>query len=155
MGGLPFLFREILMITLKTLLDQLQDTCHCTVRKDYDTTRFISRIDILRGDTILCGDTLYLCPDDIPENLLKPDAFSAPAPEQSPVLLIDAVLWETYAKTSAAEYLPTTGDFLHTTNEATALQDRFSVIPIENMPAPEDTFLLLNQRLSFELLLQQ
>lgn len=75
MGGLPFLFREILMITLKTLLDQLQDTCHCTVRKDYDTTRFISRIDILRGDTILCGDTLYLCPDDIPENLLKPDAF--------------------------------------------------------------------------------
>lgn len=71
------------MITLKTLLDQLQDTCHCTVRKDYDTTRFISRIDILRGDTILCGDTLYLCPDDIPENLLKPDAFSAPAPEQS------------------------------------------------------------------------
>ena len=74
------------MITLKTLLDQLQDTCHCTVRKDYDTTRFISRIDILRGDTILCGDTLYLCPDDIPENLLKPDAFSAPAPEQSPTL---------------------------------------------------------------------
>ena len=58
------------MITLKTLLDQLQDTCHCTVRKDYDTTRFISRIDILRGDTILCGDTLYLCPDDIPENIL-------------------------------------------------------------------------------------
>ena len=143
------------MITLKTLLDQLQDTCHCTVRKDYDTTRFISRIDILRGDTILCGDTLYLCPDDIPENLLKPDAFSAPAPEQSPVLLIDAVLWETYAKTSAAEYLPTTGDFLHTANEATALQDRFSVIPIENMPAPEDTFLLLNQRLTFELRLQQ
>ena len=143
------------MITLKTLLDQLQDTCHCTVRKDYDTTRFISRIDILRGDTILCGDTLYLCPDDIPENLLKPDAFSAPAPEQSPVLLIDAVLWETYAKTSAAEYLPTTGDFLHTTNEATALQDRFSDIPIENMPAPEDTFLLLNQRLTFELRLQQ
>lgn len=44
---------------------------------------------------------------------------------------------------------------MHTTNEATALQDRFSVIPIENMPAPEDTFLLLNQRLTFELRLQQ
>ncbi len=143
------------MITLKTLLDQLQDICRCMVRNDYDTTRFISRIDILRQDTVLCPDTLYLCPDDIPENLLKPDAFSAPAPEQSPVLLIDAVLWETYAKTSAAEYLPTTGDFLHTANEATALQDRFSVIPIENMPAPEDTFLLLNQRLTFELRLQQ
>ena len=143
------------MITLKTLLDQLQDICRCMVRNDYDTTRFISRIDILRQDTVLCPDTLYLCPDDIPENLLKPDAFSAPAPEQSPVLLIDAVLWETYAKTSAAEYLPTTGDFLHTANEATALQDRFSVIPVENMPAPEDTFLLLNQRLTFELRLQQ
>ena len=44
---------------------------------------------------------------------------------------------------------------MHTTNEATALQDRFSVIPVENMPAPEDTFLLLNQRLTFELRLQQ
>ena len=59
------------------------------------------------------------------------------------------------AKSSAAEYLPTTGDFLHAANEATALQDRFSVIPVENMPAPEDTFLLLNQRLTFELRLQQ
>ena len=143
------------MITLKTLLDQLQDICRCMVRNDYDTTRFISRIDILRQNTVLCPDTLYLCPDDIPENLLKPDAFSTSDPEQSPVLLIDAVLWETYAKTSAAEYLPTTGDFLHTANEATALQDRFSVIPVENMPAPEDTFLLLNQRLTFELRLQQ
>ena len=143
------------MITLKTLLDQLQDICRCMVRNDYDTTRFISRIDILRQNTVLCPDTLYLCPDDIPENLLKPDAFSAPAPEQSPVLLIDAALWETYAKSSAAESLPTTGDFLHTANEATALQDRFSVIPVENMPAPEDTFLLLNQRLTFELRLQQ
>ena len=99
------------MITLKTLLDQLQDICRCMVRNDYDTTRFISRIDILRQNTVLCPDTLYLCPDDIPENLLKPDAFSTSDPEQSPVLLIDAVLWETYAKTSAAEYLPTTGDF--------------------------------------------
>ena len=90
MGRLPFLFREIPMITLKTLLDQLQDICRCMVRNDYDTTRFISRIDILRQNTVLCPDTLYLCPDDIPENLLKPDAFSAPAPEQSPVLLIDA-----------------------------------------------------------------
>lgn len=44
---------------------------------------------------------------------------------------------------------------MHTANEATALQDRFSVIPVENMPAPEDTFLLLNQRLTFELRLQQ
>lgn len=112
------------MITLKTLLDQLQDICRCMVRNDYDTTRFISRIDILRQDTVLCPDTLYLCPDDIPEDLLKPDAFSTSDPEQSPVLLIDAVLWETYAKTSAAEYLPTTGDFLHTANEATALQNR-------------------------------
>ena len=56
------------MITLKTLLDQLQDICRCMVRNDYDTTRFISRIDILRQNTVLCPDTLYLCPDDIPEN---------------------------------------------------------------------------------------
>lgn len=54
------------MITLKTLLDQLQDICRCMVRNDYDTTRFISRIDILRQNTVLCPDTLYLCPDDIP-----------------------------------------------------------------------------------------
>ena len=39
------------MITLKTLLDQLQDICRCMVRNDYDTTRFISRIDILRQNT--------------------------------------------------------------------------------------------------------
>lgn len=51
------------MITLKTLLDQLQDICRCMVRNDYDTTRFISRIDILRQNTVLCPDTLYLCPD--------------------------------------------------------------------------------------------
>ncbi len=153
------------MITLKTLLDQLQDACHCTVRNDYDTTRFISRIDILRRDTVLCGDTLYLCPDEVLTALikkeddasktntelpdagsgnieLKTDAFSEP--DQTPALLVDAAVWETYAKTSAGEYLPTTGDFLHTANEATALQDRFSVIPVENMPAQEDTFLLLN-----------
>ena len=155
MDVLPFLFREILMITLKTLLDQLQDICLCAVRTDYDTTRFISRIDILRQNTVLCPDTLYLCPDDIPENLLKTDVFSAPEPEQSPVLLIDAALWETYTKTSVAEHLPATDAFLHTANETTALQNNFSVIPVENMPAPEDTFLLLNQRLTFELRLQQ
>ena len=164
------------MITLKTLLGQLQDACHCTVRNDYDTTRFISRIDILRRDTVLCGDTLYLCPDEVLADLLKkeddasktntelPDAGSGnielktdafSEPDQTPALLVDAAVWETYAKTSAGEYLPTTGDFLHTANEATALQDRFSVIPVENMPAPEDTFLLLNQRLTFELRLQQ
>ena len=143
------------MITLKTLLDQLQDICLCAVRTDYDTTRFISRIDILRQNTVLCPDTLYLCPDDIPENLLKTDVFSAPEPEQSPVLLIDAALWETYTKTSVAEHLPATDAFLHTANETTALQNNFSVIPVENMPAPEDTFLLLNQRLTFELRLQQ
>ncbi len=175
-GGLPFTFRGILMITLKTLLGQLQDACHCTVRNDYDTTRFISRIDILRRDTVLCGDTLYLCPDEVLADLLKkeddasktntelPDAGSGnielktdafSEPDQTPALLVDAAVWETYAKTSAGEYLPTTGDFLHTANEATALQDRFSVIPVENMPAPEDTFLLLNQRLTFELRLQQ
>ena len=145
------------MITLKTLLDQLQTICRCMVRNDYDTTRFISRIDILRRDTILCGDTLYLCPDDIPENLLKPDAFSAPDPELSPALLIDAAIWETYTKESAADHFPAAGKLSHTADEKTAfaLQDRFSVIPVENMPAPEDTFLLLNQRLTFELRLQQ
>ena len=143
------------MITLKTLLDQLQDICLCAVRTDYDTTRFISRIDILRQNTVLCPDTLYLCPDDIPENLPESDVFSAPEPEQSPVLLIDAALWETYTKTSVAEHLPATDVFLHTANETTALQNNFSVIPVENMPAPEDTFLLLNQRLTFELRLQQ
>ncbi len=80
------------MITLKTLLDQLQDICRCMVRNDYDTTRFISRIDILRQNTVLCPDTLYLWPDDIPENLLKPNAFSTSDPELSPALLIDAAL---------------------------------------------------------------
>ena len=44
------------MITLKTLLDQLQDICRCMVRNDYDTTRFISRIDILRQNTVLCPE---------------------------------------------------------------------------------------------------
>ena len=157
MGRLPFLFREILMITLKTLLDQLQTICRCMVRNDYDTTRFISRIDILRQNTVLCPDTLYLCPDDIPGNLLKPDPFSAPDPELSPALLIDAAIWETYTKESAADHFPAAGKLSHTADEKTAfaLQDRFSVIPVENMPAPEDTFLLLNQRLTFELRLQQ
>ncbi|WP_448914929.1 PucR family transcriptional regulator [Eubacterium ramulus] len=166
------------MITLKTLLGQLQDTCHCTVRNDYDTTRFISRIDILRRDTVLCGDTLYLCPDEVLTALikkeddasktntelsdtesgnmdLKTDAFSEP--DQTPALLIDAAIWETYTKESAADHFPAAGKLSHTADEKTAfaLQDRFSVIPVENMPAPEDTFLLLNQRLTFELRLQQ
>ena len=166
------------MITLKTLLGQLQDACHCTVRNDYDTTRFISRIDILRRDTVLCGDTLYLCPDEVLTALikkeddasktntelsdtesgnmdLKTDAFSEP--DQTPALLIDAAIWETYTKESAADHFPAAGKLSHTADEKTAfaLQDRFSVIPVENMPAPEDTFLLLNQRLTFELRLQQ
>ena len=62
------------MITLKTLLDQLQDICRCMVRNDYDTTRFIAH----RYPSAEYGSVsghLYLCPDDIPENLLKTDVF--------------------------------------------------------------------------------
>ena len=92
------------MITLKTLLDQLQDTYSCRTKNEYDTEHFVSRIDVLQLDTVLCGNTLYLGSDEVLGKFLKnriaqavffendtalgENAVSAQA--QIPVFLIDA-----------------------------------------------------------------
>ena len=44
---------------------------------------------------------------------------------------------------------------MYTADEKTSPYGNFSVIPVENLPAPKDAFLLLNRRLTFELRLQQ
>ena len=72
------------MITLKTLLDQLQETYSCRIKNEYDMERFVSRIDMLRPDTVLCEDTLYLCSDDVPGKIADNKN------EQAPILLMDA-----------------------------------------------------------------
>lgn len=152
---------EYFMITLKTLLDQLQKTYSCKAKNKYDTERFVSRIDMLRPDTVLCGDTLYLGSDDVLEKIagnengqadffendtaLEVNAVSEQT--QIPVLLIDA---NSEIGKSIASDIDESND-----NSDINMNRSFSVILVENMPEITETFRFLNDRLAFEFRLQQ
>ena len=180
MKYLSLMFRgEYFMITLKTLLDQLQETYSCKAKNEYDTERFVSRIDMLRPDTVLCGDTLYLGSDEVlgevfgngneqaSELQVQTDFFendtifgvnAVSEQTQIPVLLIDASS-ET-GKRIASDIEGKNKSENHDTSDVNAgknsvSDNSFSVILLENMPNATETFRFLNDRLAFEFRLQQ
>ena len=143
------------MITLKTLLDQLQETYSCRVKNEYDTERFVSRIDMLRPDTVLCEDTLYLGSDEVLGKVWENRNEQA----QIPMLLIDAnsetgkhIASDIEGKSESGNQ--NTSDI--NTDRNSVSDNNFSVILlIENMPEITETFRFLNDRLAFEFRLQQ
>lgn len=151
------------MITLKTLLDQLQKTYSCKAKNEYDTERFVSRIDMLRPDTVLCGDTLYLGSDEVLKEFFENwnDEAQTDFFENDTTFGVNAALEQTQIPVFLIDTNSEIGKSIASDiDESNDISDinmnrGFSVILLENMPKITESFRFLNDRLTFEFRLQQ
>lgn len=154
---------EYFMITLKTLLDQLQKTYSCKAKNEYDTERFVSRIDMLRPDTVLCGDTLYLGSDEVLKEFFENwnDEAQTDFFENDTTFGVNAALEQTQIPVFLIDTNSEIGKSIASDiDESNDISDinmnrGFSVILLENMPKITESFRFLNDRLTFEFRLQQ
>ena len=154
---------EYFMITLKTLLDQLQKTYSCKAKNEYDTERFVSRIDMLRPDTVLCGDTLYLGSDEVLKEFFENwnDEAQTDFFENDTTFGVNAALEQTqipvFLIDTNSEIGKSIASDIDESNDTSDIKMNrgFSVILLENMPKITESFRFLNDRLTFEFRLQQ
>ncbi len=159
------------MITLKTLLDKLQETYCCRIKNEYEEDLFISRIDFLRPDTILNQDTLYLCPSldseqngELIESLCgtATPGFRAVILSETPETFCDDSCTPDSFSTKKQSDTPTQVSGTVNAHALSAASpgkaetvSAFSVIFAEHLPDPQELFQFLNHRLAFEFRLQQ